>query len=62
MFSSSPPTDYDTCVQKRHLLPWPIEKIEEMEAMGAGRAGEDDETWVRIAEAMGSSTSEAKDQ
>eukprot|EP00903_Cladosiphon_okamuranus_P014624 g13560.t1 len=50
-------------VSKRHLLPWPIEKIEEMEAMGAGgRAGEDDETWVRIAAAMSSSVSEAKDQ
>lgn len=49
--------------QKRHLLPWPIEKIEEMEAMGAGgRAGEDDDTWVRIAAAMSSSVSEAKDQ
>lgn len=49
-------------VQKRHLLPWPLERIEEMEAMGAGRAGEDDETWVRIAAAVSSSISEAKDQ
>lgn len=61
--TSPPPLPRCIWKQKRHLLPWPIEKIEEMEAMGAGgRAGEDDETWVRIAAAMSSSVSEAKDQ
>lgn len=49
-------------VQRRHLLPWPLEKIEEMEAMGAGRGGEDDDAWVRIADAMSSTIAEAKDQ
>lgn len=48
--------------QRRHLLPWPIEKIETMEAMGAGRAGQDKSTWDRIAAAMMSTATEAKEQ
>ena len=47
--------------QKKHLLPWPIGKIEAMEEMGASRA-EDEVAWERIAAAVGSSVSEAVDQ
>lgn len=50
------------CVkQKKNLLPWPMEKIEVMEAMGASKA-DDEAAWTRIATRVGSSVSDAKDQ
>lgn len=47
--------------QKKHLLPWPLEKIKAMEAMGASKA-DDEAAWTRIAARVGSSVSDAKDQ
>lgn len=43
-------------------MPWPIDKLEAMEGLGAGRAGEDKSMWTWIARAMMSSVAEAKQQ